>query len=493
MDKLKTLFKTKPLFLYLLPVFFVLHNLVQNFHHSLSPEAIQLVIIYLVAAIILAGISWLLFRDFYKASLFAFLLMAYNFFFGSTYDFLKKQFDTIIFLRFSFIIPATIVLILLLLIFLNRTKANLLRFGFFLNSLLILLLCIEVVNFVPKLSKPKIYRTEDLTKKFLSCGTCANPDIYLIIADEYAGAKELKDIFSFDNSGFENQLRKRGFFVTDSTTSNYNATVYSMASMFSMDYVSNFEKTAINHRDMFICRDIIKENNLVDFLRKRNYSIYNFSPFRFANKDNFIVSNFFASKKELFISQTFISRFMASVGYHFFTNAKKIKLEKDRHLYNNLKIESATRKIATSKNIHPKLVYTHFTLPHFPYYVDSAGKRKPYNEETYSYPMEKADYIQYLLHANKLLLGLIDHIQSSATSNEPPIIILMSDHGYRQFTEKVDQSYYFMNFNAINLPSGNYTGFYKGMSNVNQFRVILNTEFNQKLPLLKDSTSFLIE
>jgi len=96
-----------------------------------------------------------------------------------------------------------------------------------------------------------------------------------------------------------------------------------------------------------------------------------------------------------------------------------------------------------------------------------------------------------LKYSNRKLLELIDHIRKN--SPRPPVIILMSDHGFRQLPEGSDQKYYFMNLNAVYLPNGNYAGFYDGMSNVNQFRVILNSQFNQKLPLLKDSTSFLVE
>jgi hypothetical protein len=64
---------------------------------------------------------------------------------------------------------------------------------------------------------------------------------------------------------------------------------------------------------------------------------------------------------------------------------------------------------------------------------------------------------------------------------------------YLQFAdnEKVDPKYHFMNLNSVYIPDGNYTGFYDGMLNVNQFRVILNSQFGQKLPLLKDYTSFI--
>ena len=72
--------------------------------------------------------------------------------------------------------------------------------------------------------------------------------------------------------------------------------------------------------------------------------------------------------------------------------------------------------------------------------------------------------------------------------------MFMSDHGFREFiADSVDHSYHYMNINAIYLPNKQYQAFYKGMSNVNQFRILLNTEFNQRLPILKDSTSFLKE
>ena len=76
-----------------------------------------------------------------------------------------------------------------------------------------------------------------------------------------------------------------------------------------------------------------------------------------------------------------------------------------------------------------------------------------------------------------------------------PIVLLMSDHGFREFRdeEKVDHKYQFMNLNAVLLPGKDYKNFYKGISAVNQFRAVLNTEFGQELPLLKDSCSYLTE
>lgn len=477
-----------PVFLYLLPFFFIFHGFAENFHYSLTNEAIELLAIYLGVSLVFASLFWLFFRDFYKASLVSFYIMAFNFFFGSFHDFLKKYFPDTIFIKYTLLTGVSLLLLLLLIIYLKRTKKSFTNLAYFLNSLFLLLIAIEIVTFIPKILKGRNQHVSNLSGKLITNDTFSKPDIYLIIADEYAGSKTLKDMFFFNNSAFESELRNRGFHVIEDTKSNYYPTVYSMASLLNMDYLNYLDQNIVNHSDMLICYDLIKNNNLLSFLKEKGYQALNYSPFDLDSKRNYIISTFNASKKELFTSQTFLNRFWHDIRYHFIKK-NKIKAVRDKNLFSNNKIDSATRNIVKKENSHPKFVYTHLHIPHYPYYFDSSGKETLYNSITHTYPEEKKDYIQYLVYSNKKLLSLIDYIRQ--VSPNPPVIILMSDHGYRQFKEYVDPKYYFMNFNAVYLPNGNYSGFYKGMSNVNQFRIILNSQFSQKLPMLKDSISFL--
>jgi hypothetical protein len=69
--------------------------------------------------------------------------------------------------------------------------------------------------------------------------------------------------------------------------------------------------------------------------------------------------------------------------------------------------------------------------------------------------------------------------------------MLLGDRGFRQGIKKEEREYVFPNLNAIYLPDKNYRLSYDSISNVNQFRVFFNTQFEQHLPLLKDSTIFL--
>ena len=86
-------------------------------------------------------------------------------------------------------------------------------------------------------------------------------------------------------------------------------------------------------------------------------------------------------------------------------------------------------------------------MPHWPYYYDSHGKEVKLEAADDSHKLDKKAYIEYLMYVNKKLLELIDYIKR--VSAKPPIIVLMGDHGFRQFTDRVDKKCYFANLNTI--------------------------------------------
>jgi hypothetical protein len=82
----------------------------------------------------------------------------------------------------------------------------------------------------------------------------------------------------------------------------------------------------------------------------------------------------------------------------------------------------------------PKFVFTHVGSPHLPVIFDSTGGAAPV--DVYLDPLEVPDsmradvdaaYGDQLAHVNEEVLRVIDDIL--ATSDEPPVIIVMSDHG----------------------------------------------------------------
>ena len=133
----------------------------------------------------------------------------------------------------------------------------------------------------------------------------------------------------------------------------------------------------------------------------------------------------------------------------------------------------------------------HFIMPHWPYYYDEKGvldKTASLYDETPN--NDKAKFLGYLKYTNTKMTQFVNQIlQKDSTA----IVVAMSDHGFREFTgiETNRSKAVFDNFCAIHFSSNNNLSKKDSLSNVNVFRYLLNTEFNQKMTFLPDSSFYL--
>jgi hypothetical protein len=154
---------------------------------------------------------------------------------------------------------------------------------------------------------------------------------------------------------------------------------------------------------------------------------------------------------------------------------------------NNEKTINATMQIAGDSSSAARFVYSHIEMPHPPFYYQ--GNNKEENEQKLLAEQQLPtinSYLGYIPRTNQVIKEIVNKIIGQA--KKPVVIILLGDHGFR--TEQ-PQQFYFRNLNAVYLSSKNYSGFYDSITNVNEFRVLLNNLFNTKLTLVKDSTVFL--
>ncbi len=488
--KLLHILRTKPIFLFLLPPFFVLHGYMENYNFIPLKDALVLTGVYMGASLFFSLLCWLLYRNFTKANLVAFCVMAFNFFFGTVHDTLKKLFPESFITKYIFILPAAILLFIILLIVLKKRKAPLLKLTYYLNVLLVVLLLADAVLLTSKIITKK-KTSYSLPAGFVTCENCPKPDVYFIIADEYAGNNELKELFQFDDSLFLNQLAALNFHTIPKSRSNYNYTPFSVASILNMNYL-DLKGRERTRPDLTYSYQSIRDNKLLQFLRSYNYDFYNYSVFDFEGQPARVRETFLPVKTRLITAQTFLHRFDKEIRFNLVSrwkSKKNLEILTYNNKNNNENIYTLTWKLAQKKMANPKFVYTHLMMPHYPYYFDKSGKEQPFETLLEGNQVNKGSYIEYLQYANKKLLALVDHIlKSSAT---PPIIVLMGDHGFRHFKQPVEPKYHFLNLASVHLPSKNYSGFNDSLTGVNFFRTILNTAFNQQLPYLKDSTSYL--
>ncbi|HEY6503004.1 MAG TPA: hypothetical protein VIZ28_03430 [Chitinophagaceae bacterium] len=476
-----------PLFLLLLPVFFVLHGFMENYDFVPVKDAALLILLYYLTSLILLLLFRFFYKNWLKAALMTFITMAFHFFFGSIQDAIRNYFPGSLISKYAFLLPASFCLLLLLFIFLKKTKKPLQKTASYLNLLFLLLIVIDIVLLARKMSHPKINEAAVLSKEFTPFADSSKPDVYIIISDEYAGNTELKDIFNFDNTPFFDQLVQRGFHVIPKSTSNYNFTHYSIASTLNMDYLDLRPKG--NQPLLAYAYETVRNNKLLHFLQHHQYKFYNYSLVDFKGDPAHTQETFLPVKTRLITSQTFLSRLNKEVRYHLVTWLKS-KKEIRKNVYdtkiNNETLIPLTLKAAEEKTIQPKFVLTHLLMPHYPYYFDKNGKEFPLEQLMEGNQHLQQNYIEYLQYTNKKLLEITDHILEN--SSTPPVIILMGDHGFRHFDKPVDPKYFFYNLAAVHLPGKNYSSFTDSLTNVNLVRAVLNTTFNQQLHYLKDTT-----
>jgi hypothetical protein len=486
-------------FIFLLPLFFVLHGYTDYYGEIPGKDAFFLALEYLGYVLVLSILFAIFFRSFRKAAVYSFALSCFYFFFGAVHDVAKEALDRSFLVAYSFILPAAFFAFLGLAFYIMNANRSFQYLTRYLNIVLLVLLLVDVVLVTMKPAAaqavpPAIKNPTPVPEVQLSSsGSVDYPDIHLIIADEYAGRTALQEVFGFDNSPFEDSLRRRGFYVVDSSRSNYNYTVASMASLFQMDYLPGLKDKG-KEEIYRVSKALINKNRFIDTLRGKGYTIRNFSVFDFAGQPPF-EEPYFPQKIKLITDNTFWGRVKNDIGYHAALTFKvRSELDKVKASLRH-DLEAEDRKMAAvlkeTAVLHrtSRFFYTHLMMPHDPYLADAAGNlmRLDVLLNPNQPRDEKKLYLGYLQYANKKLLSFIGRLQK--VSVRPTVILLMSDHGFRR--AESPQVYHFSNFNAVYFPDGDYNLLYTGFSNVNQLRLLLQKQFNCNLPLLKDSSIYL--
>jgi hypothetical protein len=492
MHKLLSFLRSKPVFIILLPLFFMLHGFMDNYYAVPLKEALLLLLMYVVASSIFFLVGWLFFKQLFKAAIFSFCVMAFHFFFGAIQDFLKAAFHESFVTHYSFILSFFFIVFVAIVWFLKRTRRPMKRVAYYLNILFYILILIDTVWLTQKIvqQSSSIYKT---SKYVVTCDTCTKPDIYFLIFDEYSNSTALKETWNYNNSDLDTFLEKKGFRQIPNSRSNYNFTEFSIASTLNMDYLQIPNPSACTLKDYNYCFERINSNQVCSILSSLGYDIVNYSIFDLQKNPSIVKEDFLPLKTKLITSQTFISRIQKDLFFHLLVGKFAIKwLSGDliySTYYNNQKIISADIKESGNISVHPKFVYSHIEMPHPPFYFNKYGQKKSKQEIIKdNMNLNISSYLDYLPKTNEVIKQIVSNILNN--SKKPVAIVLMGDHGFR---EKQERDFQFRNLNAVYISSGNYAGFVNNISNVNEYAVLFNNLFSASIPLKKDSTIFLMD
>ena len=492
----KKILQQTPLFLFLLPVFFILHGYAENFGNITIANCLLLLVAYTGAAALLYFIFLFFLGDYIKAALMATYLFAFYCFYGAIHDFLKAH--TQYLYKYSVLLSSFLIGFILLFIFLKRTRHVFFRTTLFINLLLLSYLVADGINIGWKMIHPNPNRLSvySFAKNdvYTYCKACPRPDIYFLLFDEYASSLSLREKYNYDNGDLDSFLIRSGFHIQTKSRSNYNFTPFSMSSILNMSYLGGIDPEACTADDYAYCTNLIRNNEAIRFLSFQGYDIVNYSVFDLAGNPSRVDQSFLPLKSKLITDRTLFAYIRKDIGWMLYTGRFEIKWLTQNTLLsqvaNNNKFIELVKKESALKQDKPRFVYMHLYMPHPPFFFDKNNKLK--DESTIyreSRDITLQPYLDYLPYTNSRIKELISAIQRQTGGNA--VIIFMGDHGFRLKTTEKHPEHFFQNQNAIYFPDKDYHLLNDSVTGVNQFRIIFNKLFRQDIPPLADSTIFL--
>ena len=338
------------------------------------------------------------------------------------------------------------------------------------------------VNYFPEETE------KDLEKNVLQITeTSKYPDVYYIILDGYAGSKSLQTFANFDNSNFLDFLTKKGFYIAPESFSNYHMTKESLASTLSMKYVNYLyeEDTSQN----FLKREMLKltrDNEVVKKFKSKGYTIYTIeaidprirevvgADFPLCTKGSFSVTDFHS----MLIQTTILNPIQGKL----FSTAHR----------EHILCEFSELSEMANRNDSPKFVLAHVMIPHQPYIFGPYGEPLIVRTLTVGSDIREFDLDLYLGQLQFANLKMKEVIEKLTDTENPPIIIIQSDHGMRGMAKQVTVTNYEKKLNASNnikayyFPDIGRNIEFETTTPVNSFRVLFNLIFDDEYELLED-------
>jgi hypothetical protein len=321
-----------------------------------------------------------------------------------------------------------------------------------------------------------------------------SPDIYYIILDEFAGFQAMREYWHYEGvDDFVRFLKDRGFFIAEESHGSSTDTLHQVASR--LNY-QEYPHGTISLRSYF---KEIADNRVMRELKLRGYTTVVFDetnmgyPSSLPIKADYVYeyespaipeSNrgeygfYFDEFGELVVDNTMLFAFSQSYR----KNNRVISQHSSM-------ISFAIENIADPEVPSPKFVYVHLLLPHFPFVFNRNGDITESDQFT-----NWNHYLENYIYSIQVAEEMIDNIISESDVNNPPVIILQSDHGARNHLASREGSAVLPNYPnefkslilyALYIPGYDYSSLPQDIDPINTFPIVFNYLFDTNISLTK--------
>jgi len=452
-------------------------------------------------ALALALLVGLVLRNLRKGAVIAtattFFFLSYGQFIRALPDFEYKMAESVLGPNLL-VLLLSVVLLVLIVRGVLKARADLLKLTTVLTWLGIALVTLEIVHGGVALAMRKNIASGDEPILEQSEAIERTPDIYYIVVDGYGRSDILKKIYDFDNSEFISELRALGFFVADSSYTNYPQTLLALGSTLNLDYVEKVGDFPRSLTDRVPLEEKLSNNLVMEHLSESGYTTVGFST-AYGLTDLKTVDRRFAPGwstnefESMLVSTTPIPLFAASSHSPFARHRRRVS-----YVLNKLPLLSDIES--------PKFVFAHIVSPHPPFLFDADGNAVEVDEfwtvadgshrvkDSAGAEEYKRLYRGQATYISRRLLKTIKEILDN-TKDNPPVIIIQADHGPGSGLnwgswKKSNLRERFGILNAYYMPGLPDSILYHEITPINTFRVVFNQYFGTELELLPDRQEF---
>ena len=319
-------------------------------------------------------------------------------------------------------------------------------------------------------------------------GRGTRPDIYYVVLDEFAGFDAMREYWHYAGiDTFESYLEDMGFFVANGSRSPSTNTLVEMSERLNYE---PYDDTM----DPLTYYDAIAHNRVMQYLDALGYSTVAIdgarSPYFYAAKTA-IASDYDLSYNADSRSgggvrfDEFASMVMGMTMLRPLSEADELYGPFASHGYAVLDSFSTLSDLAEVPP--PRFVYAHIMLPHSPWVFGEDGQitdPKCYHDWNC--------YLGSYIFATRKLREFVDELLSQADPENPPVIILQSDHGARNIPyhqggqgllPDYPEKYARYILNALYLPEFDRSTLPDDLAPINTFPLVFDFYFGDDIPL----------
>ena len=306
-----------------------------------------------------------------------------------------------------------------------------------------------------------------------------SPDIYYLLFDEFSGLKPMREYWRTPEvDTFKDYLLEKGFFVAEDSHSVSTSTLRQTAIRLNYYEVPQ----VLDDKEFYY--NLIGNNKAFDLVKSKGYTTVVFDEVSWLypaipefNVDYLFQMDLEATGDLGLLFDDFGMLITDNTMMYAF--ADYYKLEDFGYTPHRNMVISTMDQLANMEDIpSPRFIYSHLMLPHRPYLFDRNGEMlDPENYKNWDY------YEGYWVYTTKIIQQIVDSILEDADPQNPPVIILQSDHGARLHKAAYPLEYRTSILFAMYLPGYDTSTIPQDVNPANTLKIVFNHYLGENIPL----------